>query len=452
MRALAGADFATRDRANLGADFATRDRANLRSLLALCNDKGGFGARQLRYREAAGFEGRVQALAAAAGSGGGDNNKSGPDAGADGVIDEAFVGFVAGEGFAALMAVAVEACAENSQRPFVLFAAGAVGEGAAAARLWPPARFPRLVVLAMPAAELHPWFDKLRAALLAPVRFAVIVEADSLATRHVDRLFHVLRREPDYGFPLMPVHMHLRHPDCEVVDGAGVTLVSLVPGDPRRRICGAPFATPLAERTTRYGHAHIVMTSAAKGLVAEVVAACGGGAMADERSIAGGQGSAAGREEAAGRLRSEAAGRGKVARGHGELARVAPPLELARVVPALRGIDCSSDESALNTALWQRGARRQLCLADPIFNVFDAWRHQRWADTGIAPGRAESWSTFTVAFTFLHGEKGPAEARALLANARALPPGTHFLSHDGVFVNDSVLLDEAWRGVDGCEI
>ena len=278
-------------RAFAGADLAVRDGANFRALLAMCDDEGGFGARQLRYIEAAGFEGRVQAFAAASG-GDGDGGGGGGGGGgrADGVIEEAFVGFVAGDGYAALMSVAVEACAENSQRPFVLFASGAVGEGAAAARLWPPERFPRLVVLAMPAAELHPWFDKLRAALLAPVRFAVIVEADSLATRHIDRLFHVLRREPDYGFPLMPVHMHLRHPDCEVRNGVGVTLVSLVPGDPRRRICGAPFATPLAQRTMRYGHAHIALTSAAKGIVAEIVAACGGGGGGGVGGVGGGGG------------------------------------------------------------------------------------------------------------------------------------------------------------------
>jgi hypothetical protein len=343
-------------------------------------------ASQLAYAESEGFEGRLAALS-----------------GGSGVLEEAFVAFVSGApsgGYAELMTEALAAAAEHSQRPVVLFACGAVGEGGAPARLWPPGRFPRLAVLSLYGGVLHPWFDKLRAALLAPVRRAVILEADSLATWHVDRLFAVLAREPRYALPLLPVHMHLRWPECEVRDGLGVTriAVALAEGDTRLRACGAPYATPVANRSTPYGHsAAMVYTSASKAFLAEILLACG---LRDGERL---------------------------------------------------GIDCDNDEVALNTALWRKGARRQLCLIDPQFNTLDAWAAASWSVPTIAAGRAESFQTHSVAYAFVHGEKAPDAARAIAARVRALPRGASWVCDRGRWISDAELVD-GWRGAGGCEL
>jgi hypothetical protein len=429
VRTLAAAGAATADAADAAA---TADFAALAQICAAWPA----AARQLAVRESEGLEGRGLALAFPASASTSSPPLSGDGGGGgagDGVIDEAFVAFVSGApdgAYAQLMTEALLAAAESSQRPVVLFASGAVGEGGAPRRLWPPASFPRLAVLSMAAGELHVWFDKLRAALLAPVRRAVVLEADSLATRHVDRLFAVLAREPRYALPLLPVHMHMRWPDCEVVDGRGVSTIpitiaaSAAPSDDgggggarrqqpsvtRQRACGAPFAVPLAERTTHYGHAHFVYTSAAKAFLAEVLLACSMGS-------GGGGGGGGG---------------------------------------ALAGIDCGSDEAALNTGLWRRGARRQLCLFDPVFNAFEAWPAASWAVPSIAAPRGESFATHTVAFLVLHGEKDPAAARALRERARLVPPNASWVAHQGAWLaGGAAELREGaggWRGADGCEI
>jgi hypothetical protein len=361
------------------------------ALAALCASE--FGATQVRFRVCEGFEARLAEVSSLARDGA--------------LLAEAFVSFVSGEGYAELAAEAVEAAHEASQRPVLLFAGGAVGEGGAAARLWPPARFPRLVVLAMPAATLHPWFDKLRAALRAPARRAVVLEADSLATPHVDRLFALLARDPRYALPLLPVHPHLRWPSARCAvgpDGAGVTRVQLDAADARTRACGAPFDVPLERRSTPYGHAHFVFSAAAKPFLAELLLAC----------AASGGGGRPGSFDGA-------------------------PL------------DCSSDEAALNVALWARRAPRQLCLFDPPANVVGAWEARSWRAGGIAPHRAESFETHTVAFLVLHGAKQPAEARALRARiaAAAANASAAWASHRGEWVAPE---EGEWKGVEGCEL
>ena len=430
MRTLAAAGATTAAAAAATADFA--------SLAKICAAWPA-AERQLAFRESEGFEGRLLALSSSSSSSSSSFSSSsassptlsgdGGRGAGDGVIDEAFVAFVSGApdgAYAQLVTEALLAAAESSQRPVVLFASGAVGEGGAPRRLWPPASFPRLAVLSMEAGAMHVWFDKVRAALLAPVRRAVVLEADSLATRHVDRLFAVLAREPRYALPLLPVHMHMRWPDCEVVDGRGVSTIPITiafpaapsddgggggvrrqqPSVTRQRACGAPFAVPLAERSTHYGHAHFVYTSAAKAFLADVLLACSMG------SGGGGGG-------------------------------------------ALAGIDCGSDEAALNTGLWRRGARRQLCLFDPVFSAFEAWPAASWAVPSIAAPRGESFATHTVAFLVLHGEKDPAAARALRERARLVPPNASWVAHQGAWLAGGAaeLRDGAgWRGADGCEI
>lgn len=368
------------------------------ALVAVCGAEAGaggaYGVSQLVYTEAPGFEGRLHSLS-----------------NGTGVLREALVGFVHGEKYGALMAVAVSAACAHSRAGVVLFAAGDVGLGDAPARLWPPAEHPSLVVLSMPAGTMHPWFDKIRAMLLAPVERALIFEADSIATRHVDRLFHALAREPSYPFPLIPQHAHLRWPTCEEVNGWGVTLIQVDPSDPRTRACGSAYPFPLEMRTTHYGHAHVMWGAAAKPFVASLLLAC-------------------------------------AAPGNG-----------AAVASFGGRVDCGSDESALNTGLWMRKAPRAMCVFDPDDEHMDGWATA--APGTRAPWYSDSLGTQTVAWAFVHGEKDPAKAEALKQRVAAMPAGTPWIADRGTWLpmgTESKTLapanstDGAWRGADGCEL
>lgn len=92
----------------------------------------------------------------------------------------------------------------------------------------------------------HPYFLKIRAALVAPVQLGIIIEADSLIWNGADLLFPSLERETvgsNYTFPLLT-----RHPDRR-----------LPMNHPRRTRKDGPnhYQYPVANRSFAYGHAHM---------------------------------------------------------------------------------------------------------------------------------------------------------------------------------------------------
>ena len=225
-------------------------------------------------------------------------------------VEDAYVSFLFGKPYTELAAAgAFRAVQEFSDRPLLVFVSGVVAEDAAAV-YWPPEEFDRLVVFEMPPPSLNPWFDKLRASILAPVRRGVVVEADTLITTNADRLFPLLARhdaDTKRGFqPLMPLHPDLRLPNCRAYRG--------------RYDCGNPFPYPAERRTVPYMHAHLMFTAASKDFLARTLAGC----------------------------------------------------TPSSASPIPRGY-CHSDESALNVRMWEEGAMAAVCMMVPHFSVAKFW-------------------------------------------------------------------------------
>ena len=92
-------------------------------------------------------------------------------------------------------------------------------------------------------------------------------------------------------------------------------------------------------------------------------------------------------------------------------------------------IDCSSDESALNTALWIAGATKQIPLMDPHYSALGLWEHHAPAsDIQLLFGHNAS-----VAFMFIHGCKDPVEALAILPRIRAMREDTAWVWSSGAW-------------------
>lgn len=175
-----------------------------------------------------------------------------------GILDQAYVSFVSGLRYTELVTWSLRAAMRFSSRPIVLFTSG--DTSLRAATLWPPNEFDRLIVINMPPpGPLHPWFDKLRAALLSPVRYGVIIEADSYITMHADNLFPLLA-STNRTFPLSPTHMDIRLPNCTRYSG--------------RKYCSQAWDIPEASRSIDYIHAHLAWTYASKPFIARAVQTC----------------------------------------------------------------------------------------------------------------------------------------------------------------------------------
>jgi hypothetical protein len=304
-----------------------------------------------------------------------------------GWFQEAYVSFAFGDKYGPLAYWALKAVMELSERPVVMFASGHLATNAAAH--WPLEDFQRLVVLQMPPPKLHAWFDKLRAILLAPVDRGVIIEADTLITMHADRLFDILV-EHGGPLPLLPGHADVRWPSGSCASYSGP------------KTCSAPFAYPLEERTMDYVHAHVMWTAESKPFFSSVLAVCG--------ALNGGQ---------------------------------KPPRPRAG-----RMLDCSSDEAALNYALWNAKATKQLCFMDPHYNSLESWEHNDYAQH-MPAFRHKQYIHRTVARMFVHGAKEPQLAEQLLSRIKNIPREHPWISEppDGtVWTND---VSRAKRS-DGC--
>jgi hypothetical protein len=218
-----------------------RDAANWSAFLPLCREPQ-YRA-QLRARVLPAFRARFNSLTRGTG-----------------ILEEAFVSFISiAASYVDLVEWALVAAGEFSTRPTVLF----VSAGALARLVetrFTEARFPRLVAIEYPPPALHPWFDKLRAVLLAPVsRAGIVVEADTLVTLHVDRLFGIARRHARHH-PVLPQHPDERLPTCYDYTGSRMCINSL------------PFPAHL--RSIPYGHAHVLFSSESKAFLARTLLRC----------------------------------------------------------------------------------------------------------------------------------------------------------------------------------
>jgi hypothetical protein len=288
-----------------------------------------YGQSQLQAQLADGFDDRYQQVSDGTG-----------------IILEAFVTFVTGDKYADLATYALRGAMEFTNQAVVLYVGGRLNHPPQLR--WPTHSFPRLVVFHMPAATMHPWFDKLRTILMSPVKHGAILEADSLPTWHSGRVFQMLAENADITHPLLPVHQDARLASCSGYTGTSA--------------CVNTYPYPDDRRSMHYMHAHVFWTAQAKEFVSAVLQTCATGA----RLFVG-------------------------------------------------QLDCASDEVALNTALWNTNATKQLALI-PGWDAFPAWEHQRWDDVP----RAETFKHRHVVYIYVHGHKDPAVQEDFLKRIKAI--------------------------------
>jgi hypothetical protein len=264
-----------------------------------------------------------------------------------GMLEEAYVSFISGEGYAELVTYPLQSIMEFSTKSVVLFISGNLSKPAR--ELWSASLFPRLLVYHMPPSSLHPWFDKLRAAILSPVLHGAIVEGDTLVTWHADRVFAIVKAHGG-KFPLLTKHEDSRLQDCYGYNGP--------------KYCGNAFPYPTERRTMDYGHAHMFWKADAKEFLLQVLEAC---------------------------------------HNKGVHSQLGP-------------LDCTSDESALNYALWNMKATKQLCLMDPNSVLFPVWEAGNWS--AVPPDKKMPAPRHLYAFMYLHGAKDSASLQKLLQGIR----------------------------------
>lgn len=233
-------------------------------------------------------------------------------------------------------------------------------------------RFPRLVVYSMPRNVLHPWFDKLRVILLANVRRGVILEADTIIAPSADRLFNLFDNFRSGTVELLAP----QHPDLRLSPG----IPCLLPNCTQCCVNGYPF--PVSERVGRglYRHAHLIWGASGRRFIKDVLKRCVSNETVD--------------------------------------------------------FDCSSDEAAVNMAIWQSSERfEELCLQDPD-RAF--WRRV-YSETDARTLRNAVQQEFgprTIVFNFCHGAKDAEEARSLLAMLKRVFLGRNvsWILEDGVLL------------------
>ena len=282
--------------------------------------------------------------------------------------DEAFVSFFSGATYVQLIEVVIEAVHTFSNRTVLVYGAGVTS----VPNEW-FTKFPRLILYRMPITTMHPWFDKLRAVLLAPVQKGVILEADTIISPSANNLFSVLNSlssEESLGI-LAP-----EHPDTR----------------PRRLVdckydcyecCINSFNYPNELRRGQYKHAHLMWTKWAKPFIQDVLKGCIEGPKEGDEFH-----------------------------------------------------DCSSDEAALNLAMWRSTYQvESLCMQDPDSSFWEEMyfsEDQRAAALSIQ----EQLGPRTIAFNFCHGIKDAAGARRMLGKLKNLFSGERaapWILHNGSF-------------------
>lgn len=177
--------------------------------------------------------------------------------GGSGHFAEGFVSYVSGSKYLQLGLVAYDAAIKFSHRPIMLFVTPDTLSPSAIAALL---RTERIVVFQLESTALHPWFDKLRAAILAPVKAGVMLEADTIITPHANRLFNILKQP--HTMPLSPGHPDVRLPHCRSYT------------TPNGKTCTNPLPYPEYKRSMDYIHAHLIWTSAARQFLIKTLLRC----------------------------------------------------------------------------------------------------------------------------------------------------------------------------------
>jgi len=280
-----------------------------------------------------------------------------------GIFEDAFVTFMHGEKYTELAMYSVKSVHEFSKKPVLAFLTSP--SVVHAQRLWGGvANNPQLVIFEMPVGSLHPWFDKLRAILMSPVKHGVIIESDTMISPHAERFFKILGAY-EGDLPILPGHPDERLPDCGNYQG--------------HKTCVNTFPYPLHKRTMSYVHAHVTWTNKCRDFLASVVEGC----------IFGNQ-----------------------------------------------GLDCGSDESALNYALWNRGATLQYCVVDPCSVFLPFWEANNWSP--LPPDRSYPWRGRTIAYMLVHGAKTIPDAAAAFEKTKQIKDHP-YISHAGQWTNDPTI-------------
>jgi hypothetical protein len=136
--------------------------------------------------------------------------------------------------------------------------------------------------------------------------------------------------------------------------------------------CSNTFGYPVEKRTMDYVHAHLMWTAATKPFLAHILADCGDGGKSGQ-------------------------------------------------------LDCSSDEAALNYALWNAKATKQLCFMDPHYFAMDVWEAESY--DVMERSLIRQFTHRTIAHMFIHGAKEPHIAESLVKRIKALPPGKNWISN-----------------------
>ena len=219
---------------------------------------------------------------------------------------------------------------------------------------------------------MHAWFDKLRAILLSNVKRGIIVEADTLITPMANKYFDILKQLPPASLTVLaPQHSSLMPPPRyeghkghnDNINRPGCPF----PGVPEA--CGGQFPYPMEKREGQYRHAHIMWahimwTDRSKFLFESMLNKC----LGDKSYL------------------------------------------------------CSSDEAALNVAMWESGLPvNELCLMDPNHRYWtnmyvqeipkDYPEHIRKSMQQQAAVSMQSrFGPRTIAFTLMHGCKDSKQA------------------------------------------
>jgi hypothetical protein len=175
-----------------------------------------------------------------------------------GIIEEAYVAFVFGPKYSAMMTHVLESASLFSEKPILLFTSQLEKPPEI---LFPAKMFPRVIVIEMDTQSVVAfWFDKLFAAVIAPVMRGVIIEADSLVTWNTDRLFKILAHYDTYEYPLLPGHPDVRWPNCAEYVGP--------------KECVNALRFPQQNRSMDYAHAHVSWTSASRPFLIKILSQC----------------------------------------------------------------------------------------------------------------------------------------------------------------------------------
>lgn len=135
------------------------------------------------------------------------------------MIEEAFVSYCNCGRYEPLVIVLLDSLHLFSTRPIIMYWIGCQPA-------FNVSQYPRLINEYVPAPPIHVGYAKLKAILLAKVKYAVYIDADNVVNRRIDDLF-AMCREHGHEYPLLT--RHAQDPDDEKpsMDRLGVATKSM---------------------------------------------------------------------------------------------------------------------------------------------------------------------------------------------------------------------------------